>query len=348
MNDDPKILLIRPSALGDVLRSVPVAASIRDAFPSCRLDWVVQTGFEDAIRAHPAVDTVISFPRKSLSAWWRSPRVARKTLGFFSSLANGYDMAFDMQGLGRSGLMLAASRANRRIGFSNAREFGWIGANERYAIPKNLHAVDRMLELLQASGVHSIPDMSLWVPPDCEEGWAGLRSRYEISDSYVALAPTSRWGSKQWPAERWQSLAQRLLESGIDKVVLLGAPGEDVELANIASVQPEKICSLAAESSVGMSMAAVRDAAALVANDSAMLHAAVGFNTPLIGLFGPTDPAISGPYGHTEDALRSAEAKNSTAHYRDSGLGDRLMRGIEVDDVLNALIKRVDLKSRNE
>ena len=348
MNDDPKILLIRPSALGDVLRTVPVAASLRDAFPNCRLDWVVQAGFEDAVRAHPAVDSVISFPRKALSTWWRSPKVARKTMGFFSSLANGYDMAFDMQGLGRSGLMLAASRAGRRVGFSNAREFGWIGANERHSIPVDLHAVDRMLKLLEASGVDPISDMTLWVPPDSEDGWSSLRMKHDIPDSYVALAPTSRWDSKQWPAEYWKGLAQKLIEEGVEKVVLLGAPGEHSELEKIASVQSEKICSLALESTVGISMAVVRDASALVANDSAMLHAAVGFKTSLIGLFGPTDPGISGPYGHSEDSLRSEEAIQSGAHYRDSGLGDRLMRGIEVDEVLNILLERVDLKSRNQ
>ena len=348
MNDDPKILLIRPSALGDVLRSVPVAASLREAFPNCKLDWVVQTGFEDAVRGHPAVDTVISFPRKALSTWWRSPRVAAKTWTFFQGLANGYDLAFDMQGLGRSGLMLAASRAGRRIGFSNAREFGWVGASERHHISSDLHAVDRMLGLLKAAGVNPVSDMSLRVPQESDDAWASLRLKLGISDSYVTLAPTSRWSSKQWPEERWQALAVKLLEHDVENVLLLGAPGEKAVLDEIASINSKRIISLAGTSTVGISMAAVRDAKALAANDSAMLHAAVGFDTPLVGIFGPTDPSISGPYGHTDDVLRSREAIQSGAHYRDSGLGDRLMRGIEVEDVLDALLKQIRSESQDQ
>ena len=340
MPDDPRILLIRPSALGDVLRTVPVATSIRRAFPTATLDWVVQDAFTDAIRGHPEVDRVIPFPRHELSGWWRSGRVARQAWKFFASLDGDYDLALDLQGLGRSGLMLRASRAGRRIGFSNAREFGWVGANERYDVPRDLHAVDRMLALLKAAGIESHHDMRLKVPEDCEDPWRHLQSRYDLSD-YVVFAPTSRWRTKEWPSERWRALATRMLDSGVRRIALIGSPGEKVVLEGIASIAPHRIAVLAGEASVGMSMAAVREAQLLVANDSAMLHAAVGLATPMVGLFGPTDPKVTGPYGHLQDTIRKPEAVTDGAHYRDSGLDDRLMRLIGVEEVLFMAMERL-------
>ncbi|MCH2162151.1 MAG: glycosyltransferase family 9 protein, partial [Phycisphaerales bacterium] len=328
---DPRILLIRPSALGDVLRSVPVAVSIKKAFPSCTLDWVVQNGFEDAVRSHPAVNEVIAFPRRELAAWWRSPRVAARTWRFFRGLRRGYDLAIDVQGLGRSGLMLLASRGTRRVGFARSREFAWIGANERYRVDPTLNAVDLMLGLLDQAGIPPVADLRLHVPPDAEEQWQALRGRRGLDGSYVALAPTSRWPTKAWPAEWWGPLARHLLDGGLDRVVLLGAPGEKPILQRIAADAGDGVEILAGPATVGVSMAAVRDARLVVANDSAMLHAAAGFDVPLLGLFGPTDPAISGPHGRLADTLRAEEAGVAEAHYRDRGLDDRLMRAIPLE-----------------
>lgn len=318
-----------------MLRTVPVAASLRRAFPQAHIDWVVQTGFEDAVRGHPAVDGVVPFARRALGRWWRSPAQAAAAVRFFHGLGKGrYDLAIDCQGLGRSGLMLGATRAGRRIGFANAREFGFLGANERHVVPRDLHAVDRMLALLEAAGIEPTADMGLVVPDDCEGSWASLRAATGIPESFVAFAPTSRWRSKAWPEERWCLLAQHLLAKGVGHIVLLGAGYERPALDAMAALAPDSITVLAGEAPVGVSMAAVRDARLLVANDSAMLHAAVGLATPLIGLFGPTDPVVSGPYGQGAQTIRSPEAQASGVHYRLRGLGDEWMRRISVEAVL--------------
>ena len=338
MQDDPRILLIRPSALGDVFRTVPVAASLKAAFPRATIDWVVQQGFEDAVRDHPAVDRVVPFARSSLGRWWRSPTQAKALGRFVRGLRGRYDLAIDVQGLGRSGLMLLATGATRRVGFRNARELAFLGANERYNVDRELHAVTRMLTLLEQAGIEPIEDMRLVVPKHAEDAWPRIRTALGVSSTYVAFAPTSRWSSKAWPADHWRSLALAVLAKGVEHVALLGAPHERAELAAIAAVNPSKISVLAGEATVGVSMAAVRDARMLVANDSAMLHAAVGFNTPLVGLFGPTDPVVSGPFGRLADTLRAPEAIARSVHYRDRGLGDGLMRLIEVNDVCDRVI----------
>lgn len=340
MTEPPRILLIRPSALGDVFRSVPLAASLSRAFPEIPIDWVVQEEFSDAIRAHPAVSRVIGFPRRRLQGWWRSPAALATGWRFFRGLRGNYAVAIDAQGLARSGLMAFASGARRRIGFADAREGAWLGYDERIRVSPELSAVDRMLGLLGGAGIEPIADCRLRVPEDAEADWSSWRSTSLGTASFVAIAPTSRWKSKEWPAAHWRRLVERLIEGGLaERIVLLGAASEQDRLRELAGDRAEVVV-MAGAGPLAMSMAAVRDAALLVANDSAMLHAAVGFDVPLVGLFGPTDPAMSGPYGRVSDCISSPLA-DPTIHYRDRGLGDRLMRAIPVDEVLAACRARL-------
>ena len=345
-----RILLIRPSALGDVFRSVPLVTSINRRFPDVPLDWVVQTEFVDAVRAHPGVARVIPFPRRELHGFWRPVDGWRRTARFLRSLKNGYDLTIDAQGLARSGAMAIFSGARDRVGFADAREFGWVGSNRRIRVGPDLSAVDRMLALLEGAGIPPVPDLSLYVPEEIESDWQSWRSSRIGSGGlepggYAAIAPTSRWLSKEWPLERWVAVGERLLESGrVSSILMLGAPSE---VAKIQHAIGERVGfqSLAGEGPLSWSMAAVRDSSILLGNDSAMLHAAAGFAVPLVGLFGPTDPEICGPYGRFQDTIR-APGVAAEVHYRDRDLGDRLMRGITVEEVVEMALDRI--KARTE
>ena len=249
-------------------------------------------------------------------------------------------MAIDAQGLARSGLMAFASGARRRIGFADASEGAWLGYNARISVSADASAVDRMLGLLEGAGIEPIADSRLRVPEDAEAGWSAWRSASLGDAGFVAIAPTSRWTSKEWPADHWRRLVDALLQERLaERIVLLGAASETGRLHELADARPGVVV-MAGAGPLAMSMAAVRDAELLVANDSAMLHAAVGFGVPLVGLFGPTDPVISGPYGRVTDCIVSPLADPSI-HYRDRGLGDRLMRAIPVDEVLEGCRERL-------
>lgn len=340
-NPTARILLIRPSALGDVCRSAPVAASLRAAFPDARIEWLVQDSFRDAIRAHPAIDGVIEFPRRRLAAWWRSPAAAAGTWRFLAGLRGRFDLVVDAQGLFRSGLMAFATRAPRRIGFADAREAGWFGVNERIRV-RERHAVERMLGLLAGAGIPVVPDPTLVAPVESVEGWraksralgAGIEGR-----RYAVLATTSRWGSKEWPAERWRSLAAALVDRGFESIVLCGSADERerVEAARPGGPAGDRVVNAAGRTSIGETMAAIAGASLVVANDSAATHMAVGFRRPLLALFGPTDPAEAGPFRRPRSVVRSPAARTGGVHYRDRGLGDSIMRAITVDAVLAAL-----------
>jgi ADP-heptose:LPS heptosyltransferase len=160
-----------------------------------------------------------------------------------------------------------------------------------------MHAVDRMLELVKAVGVQPVRDMRLYTGPK-ERGFVERRLG---GKRYAVLAPTSRWPAKRWPAERFAAVGEHLLTMNLDAVVLVGGQSEREQcrpLIELAAREP-RIIELIGVTTVGELMAVIQSSALVIANDSAALHMAVGFDRPSVGLFGPTRVELVGPYtGH--------------------------------------------------
>ena len=343
MGDPQRILIVRPSALGDVCRTVGVLVSLRRAFPGARIDWAVQEEFAPAIRAHPALDEVVAFPRARWARWWRSPTITFEMLRWFGArYRRRYDLVLDCQGLGRSGLITWATGAKRRVGLRRAREFAWLGYNVHHSRSPAPHTVEQMMGLLEAEGITPVYDLTLHVAPEDQQWWRDRRDALEIArDGYVVLAPTSRWPSKRWPAPNWSKLIDPLRERGFEKVLLIGARTETDQVQGIAPAEgpaAQSVIDVVGRMSLGQSMAVIADAGLVIANDSAPLHMAVGLDRPCVGLFGPTDPAVVGPYGRDDAVLRGEPPPGRpTVNYRDPRLGDALMRLIRPADVLRKL-----------
>jgi len=253
---------------------------------------------------------------------------------WLASLASAkYDLVFDLQGLGRSGLFSLCTRAPRRVGYRDARELGWLGVNVHVDRGEGVHTVDQMLRLVESQGVEPLHDLRLAAPPESIESWAALRRDLGCRGDFALLAPTSRWRCKQWPVERWAALATRALaEWPIDRVMVVGAPGEEDQTRWAGSI--DGCVDLCGRLRVGESMAAIAEAAVVVANDSAPLHMAVGLGRPYVGLFGPTDPALVGPYRGDRWVVRAAmDPREASRGYRALGDDDTLMRRIGADEV---------------
>lgn len=338
MSDVRSILLIRPSALGDVCRSVPVLVSIKRAFPSSRIDWLVQDGFTAAIANHPDLGHVISFDRKGLGQQSKRGNLT-PIRHFFGTLRDArYDIVFDCQGLLRSGIFAWATRAPRRIGFANARELGWLGVNERHAVPTPLHSVDRMLELLRLAGVPPVRDMRLYADP---------RARHDVAETitlagrcYAVVAPTSRWVAKRWPAERFAAVVRALRGIGYSGVVLVGGRNEREQCGPLLEVAAHyaHVIDRIGETSVAQLMAIIESSSLVIANDSAALHMAVGFDRPTVALYGPTSVPLVGPYHREQDVIQHITPGDNLDHKNDAQV--TLMERISVDEVILAATQR--------
>ncbi|MEM1446652.1 MAG: glycosyltransferase family 9 protein [Planctomycetota bacterium] len=355
---DPKrVLIVRPSALGDVARTVPAAVAIKRRWPNCKLSWVANRPFAAAIAHHPAVDEVIPFDRDEPRKVFRLMRELRR---------QRFDVVYDLQGLARSGLLTWSTRAKRRVGFADAREGGWLGTNRRYEVarggegePGEVWALRKMLGLLDADGV-VVPDalddvtsdLRLFVDPE-QQAWAE-RWRTDnglTADRFLVVAPTAQWGCKCWPVERFAEAAAGLVRNnghGLDTtVVAVGAPHEAERLdAFRQGLQAHGVASVWPQTDVAGLMAVLAGARLLLANDSAPLHLAVGLGVPTVSVFGPTDPALVGPWGYrlgprpaqsTQHlVVRAPKAADGATDYRQHRDDDTLISAVPAGEVLEA------------
>jgi len=356
LNQKPKILIIRPSALGDVARTTPCLVSLRRAYPGAQIDWLVGSAFIDAIRCHPALTHAIPFDRSDKRSVWPLLRRLRRAK---------YDLVFDLQGLARSGLFAWATRAQTRVGDANAREFGWLGLNRRHPVDPARHAIPRMTDLLAAEGIEVVHDLSLHVAPE-DRAWVEAHSAARPIDAqnigensggerYACVAPTAQWGCKCWPMDRYVQITERLLRhAAIDHAVVLAAPSENAAVRSafadlLAEASPRVTAPV---TTVGQSMALIENARLLVGNDSAPLHLAVGLGTPTVSLFGPTDPALVGPppaavvgedLARRHRVLRAPAAVGQTFNYRAHRDDDTLIAELGLDAVWDAVDTQLDV-----
>ncbi len=336
------LLIIRPSAMGDVARTVPALVSLRQAYPQARIDWLVDAGSEALITHHPALTAAIPFPKKQIKA--------ALTRGTFSPLrtllrtlrAANYDAVFDLQGLARSAAIACATGSARRYGRADARELAPLTYTTRISRGDQRHTVEQMLEIVCAApGVVPVRDARLYTSPESRV-WASTLG-FDVSRA-VVLAPTSRWPAKQWPAQRYAEVARTLASQGYP-VAIIGAPGEEAQCAPLQSLVSSwngaaPIADLVGTLSLERLMALIERSALVIANDSAPLHIAVGFGRPLVALFGPTRVERVGPYQREGDVLQHVTAKDTFDH-KDPARRD-MMERITVDEVLAAAFSRLD------
>lgn len=343
--DPQRILIVRPSALGDVCRTVPALVTLRRRWPLARIDWMVSGAFAEAVRHHPALNNVIDFPRRRFATLWRSPTVFAEAVSWIRKLRRQrYDLVIDLQGLLRSGLITRLTGAPRRVGYTNAREGGWLGYNLGYPVDANRHTVDRMLGLLDAIGCPLEHDMRLYLGTQ-DQAWLDAHRAEHIAPApggaYACLAPMAKWRCKCWPIKRYIEIARRLLERGIagEHLIIIAAPDE------VAHIQPlldafanDRRVSMPG-TTIGQMMALIAGADLVVCNDSAPMHMAVGFDRRLVAVFAPTNPALGGPYDRPECVVHPANlsARQMTHHHHHD---PTLIRRVSVDAVWEKILEQ--------
>lgn len=312
------VLILKPTALGDVAQALLAVPLLKKARPGCQISWVVDEAYAPLVQACPAVDRVIPFPR----ARWKKKCGWRDLRGWASQLkALGADLSLDLQGLARSALMGLASGAGRRVGLASARE----GARFTYheLVPDSqAHAVDRYLGAVGYVAGRTIDTAPAYLPQPAATLPAGLSP-----EAYTVVHPYSNWASKLWNWGNYDPLFQRLPG---ERFVLVGqGPFFPVTAANCLDLR--------GQTDVAALLSVLGRARAVLSTDSGPLHIAAAFNRPLIALFGATDPRKTGPRAQKQVLLSgypSAEATRADSYRReDSG---RALAGISVASVAEA------------
>jgi heptosyltransferase-1 len=328
-----RILLIKPSAVGDVIHTLPVLARLRARYPAARIDWLLTPAIAELVGQHPALSNVLLFARREWSRPWRAWSAAMGLWELISALRQArYDLVLDLHGQFRSALFTLLTGAKVRIGFDRPRKrarqasrplpraayrHGWTGAREgswavythRIPIPTlDTHAVDRYLWLGQLLDLDDgPPEFHVPVPAAAETYVAGLLHQQGLTNSpLVVLVPGTTWETKHWRIEGFTEVARHLLRSG-RSVALAGSARERLLCQRVADACPGA-CNLAGLTTLSQLAALLRRAAVCVTNDSGSMHLTAALGRPVVSVFGPTDPLWVGPYQQPEAVVRAGLA----------------------------------------
>lgn len=295
----PQILLVRRSSLGDIIMALPALAAVRRHFPRAHLAWLVEEQFADLLRGHEYLDEVITIRRYSArqpGKWLRETRSVGRYLR-----ERSFDMAVDLHDLFKSALMCYLSDAPRRLGFENGFLGlpGWRMINEVVPCRQGTHAVDRALQMASYLGARPEPiEFRLPIQPEAR-AWAKefVATVALTGQPLVGLVLGTSQANKCWPPEYFAELTQRLREEGRAEVVLIGGPAEREQERQVQSALTVPAASAVGKTDLKQLAALLAQTTAVVAGDTGALHLAVALERPVVGLYGPTSPVLTGPYG---------------------------------------------------
>ncbi len=332
-----RLLIVRLSSLGDIIHALPVAAALRAAAPSAYIAWLVDERWRPLLDHVEGIDSVLSVPR----AGWEGLR-----RGVAGIRAEGFDCVVDVQGLYKSAVLARLSGAPLRVGFDRtaARESGASLFYTRRVSPPFGHRIEKNLTLAAALGApppfpgqRARAQFPLHVPSSAEAGVRQMLREHGVT-SYFMLSPGGGWLSKCWPAERFGELHRRLAARLGWRGVVSYGPGErglaDAVVAAAGTPAP-----LLLELDLLHLMAALRGAQFFVGGDTGPLHLSVALGTPVVGLYGPTDPVQTGPYSHDDIVVRNARPEETT--YRRKSSHAPAMLSISVEQVEDAVARRL-------
>lgn len=293
-----KILIIKPSSLGDIIHALPFLKAVKDRLPDASVDWVVSKNLRGILEDNPLINELIVFDKDSWKSIKNIPKTSREISRLRKTLkSRNYDIVVDLQGLLRSGLISLSTPSPLRVGFADAREGSRFMYSKKVAVNGIAHAVDKNLEIAKAIGAAA---KKAEFPLSIDDN-----SRRKIKElladvkEYILILPSARWSSKRWPPENFAALISKLsipcviAGSNADREICL----KIVKNIKQATKQQPKIINLCGETSLKELAALIEGAKAVVSNDSGPMHIAAALKKPLVVLFGPTDPSKTGPYG---------------------------------------------------
>lgn len=314
---DKRILIVKPSSLGDVVHTLPLVHAIKRTFPSCHLAWVIQRGFAGIIEHDPAVDEVLAIdipstsdPQAPRGVLWKATVATAATLldlrKKFRKLP--YDLVLDLHASFRSGLIGWLNPGGTRIGLGDAKELNtWF--QHDYVRPGAgvTHAVDKNLGFAAYLRVEPVPeDFQIVTGFEARSRAAAFLADYGIGPDrrLVYANPAARWETKFWYAEGWADLADSIIEH-LDALVVFGGSRDDLaHIEPIARRMKHPPFIAAGKLDLAASVALLQRADLYVGVDSGPMHIAAFAGTPVVALFGPTDPARVGPYGDGHRVVR--------------------------------------------
>ena len=326
----PRILLVRLSAVGDVIHGLPVLNALRERFPQAFLGWVVEQRAATLLEGHPALDERILLPR----GWLKSPRTVWQLRRRLHQLR--FDLAIDIQGLTKSAIAAWLSGAGRRIGFGDekGRELSrWL--NNELVHTSAPHIIDSNLQLLLPLGIDR-PTVRFEIPERAVDGQRAeqMVESAGLSGGFAVVNPGAGWPSKLWPPERYAAVARHLAARQALPSLVVWAGSQEEAWARQIVAESDGAARLAPATTLLELAAVTRRARLFVGSDTGPLHLAAAVGTPCVGLFGPMPAERNGPYGPQHEAVQQGVFQGTNRERRTAP--PTLMHAIRVELVCEA------------
>jgi lipopolysaccharide heptosyltransferase I len=295
-NSRRSILILRLSALGDVIHTIPAVVALQHALPDSEIGWVVEGAYRDLVRSVARTETIPVAMKK----WGRAFVAHRGEMFAARAAMRGYDVAVDFQGLIKSASLAWVSRARERFGFDRdaIRETpAGVFLNRRVSVDPALHIVEQNVALARAvaPAIDGVPRVDFTAFGEDPTG------KLSALENRVVLLPGTGRADKQWPADRFREVARSF---GAGNVVAVWGPGEESLAAAIG-------CELAPATSLRELAWLLKRARLVIAGDTGPLHLAAALGTPVVALFGPTDPRRNGPFGQLANVVETWSSTKS-------------------------------------
>lgn len=330
LKGNEKVLILKPSSLGDIVHSLAFLNSLKESYPELKIHWVVAKGFEDLLESHQMIEKIFIINKDS----WKSIKNLFETLREFFNLSKNlkkedYDLVVDLQGLLRSGIISWLSKAPLRVGFREAREFSFLFYNKKISAPINQHAVYRYLKIAENLGART--DLIKFPLPDpIEPSWLN-----NFKD-FVTIIPSARWQSKKWPLPYFVELIKMLPYD----CLIVGSNSDQSDALRIEEYTEGKAKSIAGKTNLRELIAVFNKTRFVISPDTGTMHLAAACGKRVIALFGPTNPQRTGPFG--EGHLVFTPELNCSPCFKKKCEEQKCMRSITPEMVYNR-IKELNL-----
>ena len=326
------ILIIKPSALGDIVHSLPFLSVVKKKFPHAKIDWVVAHGLHKFLEGHPMIDRLWVIKKDQ----WKKIDHFNHTVKEINELrknlkASRYDVSIDLSGLLRSGIISFFSKAKIKLGFKESDEGSVFFYTHKIHGSMKIHAIDRYLEIAKFMGC-SIDKINYpFAPFDPDPPILK-----KLPKEFIVMSPSAGKPANRWQAEKFGRLAARLL---LPTVVIAG-PSEAGIAEQVVAASNGKALSVAGQTGLKDLVALIDKAVFFVCNDTGPMHIAAALNVPVFAIFGPANPVRTGPYGNIHTVIQKkmdcspCYAKQPCSHFR-------CMNELTVDDVFKIIDRKV-------
>jgi lipopolysaccharide heptosyltransferase I len=342
-----KILFIKLSAIGDVVQTLPTLEAVKKTFAGSEIDWVVEEAAAGILEGHPLIDRLLVSRRKTWTHMLLHPatftRAVGEIAGFLHQLRERrYDIAIDLQGLLKSGIIIGAARAKRKIGFDRTRELSYLFLNERLpAYDREKHALERYLDVARYLGAVD-PSPTCTLPIERERVVMKARTAGLMKDGrrLIVINPIARWKTKLWDEGKFARLADRLVAERHAMVIFTGSSDDRPITERIRGMMRENAVNWAGETTLRELAALTSLADLFITTDTGPMHLAAASGARVVALFGPTAPWRTGPYGPGHEVIRKGTAC-SPCFRRTCDVGVRCMEEITVEDVMERIDRSI-------